>query len=131
MTRSQLSDVERAWLAAPPPSLARVATVDPDGMPHVVPCGWSFDPHTEEVVLGGRDVLRTVRAAHVRATGRAAVVVDGLAPGPGWSPWAFVVRGRARIEEGDGTLRVACDQITSWGLPAVLHEGSQPRGPSS
>lgn len=113
--------------------LARVATVDTvdtEGMPHVVPCGWSFDPATEEVVLGGRDVLRTVRAAHVRATGRAAVVVDGLAPGPGWSPWAFIVPGRARIEEGDGTLRVACDRITSWGLAAVPDEHADARDTS-
>lgn len=130
MARSQLSGLERAWLAAPPASLARIATVDAEGMPHVVPGGWSFDPVTEEVVLGGRDVLRTVRAAHVRATGRAAVVIDGLAPGPGWSPWAFIVRGRARVDEEGGALRVACDQITSWGLTAVLEERSNAPGTS-
>ena len=74
-------------------------------------------------MLGGRDVLRTARAAHVRATGRAAVVVDGLAPGPGSSPWAFLVRGRARIDEQAGTLRVACDRISSWGLASVTAAG--------
>ena len=123
MARSQLSDVERAWLADPPPSLARIATVDPEGMPHVVPSGWAFDAATGELVLGGRDVPRTVRAAHVRATGRAAVVVDGLAPGPGWSPWALVVRGRARVDEEGGAIRVACDQVTSWGLDALVERG--------
>ena len=116
MARPGLSGAERAWLADPPSSLARVATVDADGMPHVVPCGWSFDADAEELVLGGWDVPRTVRAAHVRATGRAAVVVDGLAPGPGWSPWALVVRGRARVDDVAGALRVSCDQVTSWGL---------------
>lgn len=89
-------------------------------MPHVVPGGWSFDPATEEIVLGGRDVPRTRRAGHVRASGRAAVVVDGLAPGPGWTPWAFVVRGRARVDETAGALRVACDEVSSWGLDAVV-----------
>lgn len=125
MARSELSDAERAWLAAPPASLARIATVDADGMPHVVPGGWSFDPATDELVLGGRDVPRTVRAQHVRATGRAAVSIDGLAPGPGWAPWAFIVRGRARVDEAGGALRVACDQVTSWGLdPNVIEAPS-------
>ena len=108
--------MELAWLAAPPASLARIAAVDADGMPNVGPGGWSFAPATDELGLGGRDVLRSVRAQHVRATGRAAVVIDGLAAGPGWSPWAFVVRGRARVDEAGGALRVACDQVTSWGL---------------
>ena len=119
MARSELSALERRWLTDPPQALARIATVDADGMPHVVPGGWSFDPATEEMVLGGRDVPRTQRALHVRASGRAAVVVDGLGPGPGWSPWAFVVRGRARVDDDLGVIRIAIDQVTSWGLGSV------------
>ena len=119
MARSELSALERRWLANPPQALARIATVDADGMPHVVPGGWSFDSATEEVILGGRDVPRTQRAAHVRASGRAAVVVDGLAPGPGWSPWAFVIRGQARVDDDLGVIRVALDHVTSWGLESV------------
>ena len=92
-------------------------------MPHVVPSSWTFDAATGELVLSGRDVPRTMRAAHVRVTGRAAVVVDGLAPGPGWSPWALVVRGRARVDEEGGAIRVVCDQVTSWGLDALLERG--------
>jgi len=107
VVRSKLSALERRWLAHPPQALARIATVDADGMPHVVPGGWSFDPATDELILGGRDVCRTQRAVHVRASGRAAVVVDGLAPGPGWSPWAFIVRGRARVDEDLGVIRIA------------------------
>lgn len=120
MARSELSEVERRFLLDPPASLARIATVDADGMPHVVPGGWSFDATTQEMILGGRDVPRTVRAAHVRASGRAAVVVDGLAPGPGWSPWAFIVRGRARVDQQNGTIRVTLDDLTSWGLPSIV-----------
>lgn len=116
--RTVLSEVEQAWLADPPQSLARIATVDADGTPHVVPAGWSYDSASGELVLGGRDVLRTRRARHVRDTGRAAVLIDGMAPGPGWSPWAFQARGRARLDESAGTIRVACDQVTSWGLDA-------------
>lgn len=118
--RLSLSEVERAWLADPPRSLARIATVDAHGMPHVVPGGWSYDAASEELVLGGRDVLRTRRARHVRETGVAAVIIDGMAPGPGWSPWAFQARGRARLDESAGTIRVSCDQVTSWGLDAHI-----------
>lgn len=116
MARRTLSALERRWLTDPPASLARIATVDAEGMPHVVPGGWSFDPATDQIVLGGRDVTRTRRAAHVRATGLAAVVVDGLAPGHRWAPWAFIVRGRARVDETGNALRVHCDEVTSWGL---------------
>lgn len=120
MGRSELSEVERSFLFHPPAALARIATVDTDGMPHVVPGGWSFDPTTQEMILGGRDVPRTVRAGHVRANGHAAVVIDGLAPGPGWSPWAFIARGRARVDERNGTIRVTLDALTSWGLPSIV-----------
>jgi len=119
MARSELSDAERGFLLDPPPSLARIATVDADGMPHVVPGGWSFDPINQEMILGGRDVPRTVRARHVRATRRAAVVIDGVAAGARWSPWAFIVRGRARVDDEAGAIRVALDDLTSWGLSSI------------
>ena len=119
MARSELSALERRWLADPPQALARIATVDAEGMPHVVPGGWSFDFATEEMILGGRDVPRTQRAVHVRASGRAAVVVDGLARGSQWSPWAFAIRGRARVDDDLGVIRVTLDHVTSWGLEAV------------
>lgn len=125
MPRSHLLRLERRFLDDPPRSLARIATVDSRGMPHVVPAGWSFDPAAGELVLGGRDVARTKRAGHIRASGRAAVVIDGLTPGAGWSPWALIVRGRARVDETSGTIRLACDEITSWGLDTL--NGQQDR----
>ena len=117
---SRLNANERSFVAHPPRSLARVATVDQDGMPHVVPGGWSYDEASHELVLGGREVPATRRAEHVRRTGVAAVVIDGLAPVGGWAPWAFVVRGRARVDEEGGAIRLACDRVTSWGLEGVI-----------
>lgn len=126
MARSVLNDLERRFLTDPPQTLARIATVDARGMPHVVPGGWSFDDGTDEIVLGGRDVLHTRRAEHVRVSGRVAVVIDGIAPGPGWAPWAFLARGRARLDEALGAIRVDCEEINSWGLDAIA-----PAGPPS
>jgi pyridoxamine 5'-phosphate oxidase family protein len=120
MTRSRLTEIERRWLADPPHALARIATVDARGLPHVVPGGWSFDPAALEMVLGGRDVPSSARARHVRASGTAAVIVDGIVPGEGFSPWAFAVRGRAHVDEVAGDIRIAIDKVTSWGLDHEL-----------
>jgi pyridoxamine 5'-phosphate oxidase family protein len=120
MARSTLTEIEQRWLANPPQALARIATVDTRGLPHVVPGGWSFDPAASEMVLGGRDVPRSARARHVRASGTAAVVVDGIVHGQGFSPWAFAVRGRAHVDDLAGEIRIAIDTVTSWGLDNEL-----------
>ena len=112
-----------AFLSDPPPlALGRVATVDPQGMPHVVPTGWSWDVVAGELVLGGRDVLGTRRARHVRATGVAAVAIDGVDTSQGWVPWAILIRGDACVDEQAGAIRVTPTEITSWGLERPRNE---------
>lgn len=120
--RTSRSATEQQFLADPPRALARIATVDERGLPHVVPGQWAYDGDADELVLGGRDVLSTKRASHVRMTGTAAAVIDGVADGPGFSPWALMVRGRARIDEGAGAIRLSLDETVSWNLSAVLPE---------
>lgn len=114
-----LSTEEQAFLQHPPASLARIATVDASGMPHVVPSGWSWDAAAGELVLGGRDVPSTQRARHVRATGVAAVVIDDVDTSNGWAPWAFIARGPARVDEAAGAIRVTPERVRSWGLEMV------------
>lgn len=60
--------------------LARVATVGPDGMPHVTPIGmWSItDAHAIEIT--GHGFARTKKFRDVARTGRAAIVVDDVLP---------------------------------------------------
>ena len=65
--RDGRADAELAFLSDPRLALGRIATVDPKGMPHVVPTGWSWDVAAGELVLGGHDVPATRRARHVRA----------------------------------------------------------------
>ncbi|MDQ3382642.1 MAG: pyridoxamine 5'-phosphate oxidase family protein [Actinomycetota bacterium] len=129
MPRRELNELERAFLADPPRTLARIATVDPDGMPHVVPGGWSYDGQSGDLVLGGRDVLSTRRAGNVRRSGVAAVVIDGVETGSGWAPWALVVRGPARLDEPVGAIRVSIAEVTSWGLEELAARGSGASGP--
>lgn len=115
MTRTMFTEAEHAFLAAPR-GLARVATVDSTGMPHVVPTGWSFDAASGDLLLTGRDVGSTQRVKHLRAQPRAAVVIDGVDDTRGWNPWALVVRGTACYDDTADAIRVTPVSIISWGI---------------
>lgn len=95
--------------------LARVATVGRDGTPHVVPVGWSYNPETDTIDVGGHDFAATKKYRDVVRHGRAAIVIDEvLAP---WSPRGIEVRGRAEAIEGPPALiRIHLDRVRSWGL---------------
>ena len=44
-------------------------------------------------------------------------MVDGVATGPGWSPWAIEVRGAAEAVSGPPALiRIKPERVVSWGL---------------
>lgn len=113
------TEEERTFLRSGSRALARIATVDADGLPHVVPSGWSWDDAAGELVLGGRNVTHTSRARHVRDGSQVAVSTDGAHAGPGWSPWALLVRGPAYVDEGTGEIRVRPEWTRSWGLRAT------------
>lgn len=36
--------------------LGRLATIDPSGLPHIVPLGWSYNPALDTIDIGGRDI---------------------------------------------------------------------------
>jgi pyridoxamine 5'-phosphate oxidase family protein len=114
--RTTPTNQERAFLQNPPRTLARIATIDANGMPHVVPGGWSWDDETGEIVLGGHDVPSTRRARHIRQSGVAAVTIDGVDHSEGFHPWALLIRGSARVDEAAGVIRLTPHEITSWGL---------------
>ncbi|HEX6417000.1 MAG TPA: PPOX class F420-dependent oxidoreductase [Acidimicrobiales bacterium] len=94
--------------------LARLATVGPDGTPHVAPVGWSLlDDGVIEI--GGRDFARTKKYRDVARTGRAAIVVDDVLPP--WRPRGVEVRGRAEAVDGPpAVIRIHPERIVSWGL---------------
>jgi pyridoxamine 5'-phosphate oxidase family protein len=115
MTRQAFTDVEREFLAAPR-GLARIATVDRTGMPHVVPTGWKFDAENGDLLLTGRDVGATQRVKHLADKPKAAVVIDGVDETEGWKPWALIVRGDATYDEVIGAIRLYPTAVISWGI---------------
>ena len=96
--------------------LGRVATVGPDGTPHVTPVGWRLvDGSYIEVT--GRDFARTKKFRDVAGRPHAAIVIDEvLAP---WRPRGVEIRGRAEARTGPRPhLRIHPDRVFSWGLAA-------------
>lgn len=80
MSRSRFTESELAFLREPR-GLARVAAVDPAGMPHVVPTGWQYDEDSGDVLLTGRDVGSTRRVRHLTTS-----------PEPRWSSTGLTSR---------------------------------------
>ena len=119
---SAFSEVELAYFADGK-KLARLATVDSAGMPHVVPVGWNYNPQTDTIDVGGRDFARTRKFRNVVGNPNVALIVDDVLPP--WRPRAVQVRGKAAALESatwpDGSAREAIIRITpttvvSWGL---------------
>ena len=104
--------------------LGRLATVGQDGMPHVVPVAFRYNPEADSIDIGGHDFAKRKKFRDVQRTGVAAVVVDDVLPP--WRPRAVEVRGQAStldtggkaIMDGfdDPIIRITPRRIISWGL---------------
>ena len=122
MTRpGRFADVELRFLKSQHRPLGRIATVGPDGIPHVVPSGWTYDEAAGAVDVTGRDVQSTKKFRDVAQTGTAAIVIDGVAEGDEWNPWALEIRGRAEAIAGPpAVIRIFPDSVRSWGLEHLV-----------
>lgn len=95
--------------------LARLATVGPDGMPHLTVVGWSFNAELDTIDIGGRDFAQTKKYRDVRQTGVAALVIDDVLPP--WQPRGVEIRGRAEaLAEPSPMIRIHPARIVSWGI---------------
>lgn len=122
MTRG-LTPAERAYLESQ--TLGRLATVDGRGRPHITPVGFTYNPTTMTIDIGGYDMASTAKFAHVRRSGVAAFVVDDVLPP--WRPRGIEIRGRAEALERapdapSGLIRIHLDRVHVWG------EGLRPPG---
>lgn len=111
---SPFTDQELAFLRTRK-LLGRLATVGSDGMPHVVPVGWSLGPGEASIEISGRNFAATKKFRDVARTARAAIVIDEVLPP--WRPQAVEIRGRAEAIGGaEPKIRIYPDRVVSWGL---------------
>ena len=98
--------------------LGRLATVGPDGTPHIAPVGMIFrNAQLDTIDIGGHDLTSTKKFRDAARTGRAALVVDDLASTDPWRPRGIEVRGRAEAVEGARPLiRIHPERIVAWGI---------------
>jgi pyridoxamine 5'-phosphate oxidase family protein len=121
---SAFSEAELAYLNDGK-KLGRLATIDHDGAPHVVPVGWNYNPQTDTIDIGGRDFARSRKFRNVAAEPKVCFLVDDVLPP--WQPRAVQIRGHgAALDTAtwpDGTpreaiIRITPDKVVSWGLDA-------------
>ncbi len=112
------SDAELSYLTGER-HLARLATIQPDGTPHVVPVGWSYNATLDTIDVSGHSFARTRKFRNARANSRIALVIDDVRPP--WRPRAVMIQGRAEaLEPGAGgseaSIRITPEKVVSWGL---------------
>jgi pyridoxamine 5'-phosphate oxidase family protein len=88
------TDAEQDFLQSGERRLGRIATVGPDGAPHVTPVGWRIDAETGVVEVGGMNLPATKKFRDVARTGQAAIVIDDVLPP--WQPRGVEIRDARR-----------------------------------
>jgi pyridoxamine 5'-phosphate oxidase family protein len=101
---SKFSPAEVAYLKSQ--MLGRLATVGPDGQPHVVPVGFRYNEDLDTIDIGGHnDDLASIdpwRARGIEIRGEAEILETGGATvRPGFDPEMF---------------RITVEHIVSWGI---------------
>ena len=104
--------------------LGRLATVDAEGRPPVVPVGFRYSPEVDSVDISGHNLGATKKFRDAGKTGKAAFVVDNVLPS--WWARGDKVRGRAEVfSEGGGEIfagfseeliRIFPQRVVGWGL---------------
>ena len=117
---------EVAYLKSQP--LARLATVDADGQPDVVPVGFELDG--TYLYVGGRAPERTRKFLNVKAgQAKVALVVDDLVSTDPWTPRFLRVYGTAELTERPGQfgsgryMRITPEISWSWNLDGRPYGG--------
>jgi pyridoxamine 5'-phosphate oxidase family protein len=118
--------------------IGRIATVGPDGRPHVIPVGVFLDPETHTIVVSGAaDVAASKKFRDARRRPDVALVVDDLASVDPWTPRGIEIRGRAETHTDGGEeigkrlgagftfnrawIRIRPRRILSWGIESSAY----------
>lgn len=100
---STFTEAEVDYLDSQP--LGRLATIGPDGRPHVTPVGVFYDPETRTIVIGGHAGSNMAASKKFRDARRhpdVAFVVDDLASVDPWTPRSMEIRGQAETHADGG-----------------------------
>jgi len=95
---SVFTDAELEYMAGQ--RLGRIATVGPDGQPHVVPTSFRYNAEHDAIDVGGMRMSQTKKLRDVQRTGRASIVIDDVLPP--WQPRMIEVRGTAAVIPSGG-----------------------------
>jgi pyridoxamine 5'-phosphate oxidase family protein len=122
---SVFTDKELDYLAGQ--RLGRIATVGPDGQPHVVPTSFRYNAEHDAIDVGGLWMSQTKKLRDVQRTGRASIVVDDV-PAP-QQPRMIEVRGTAAVLPTGGKalserfedviVRITPARIISFGVESA------------
>jgi pyridoxamine 5'-phosphate oxidase family protein len=102
---SVFTDEERDYLSSGV-RLGRLATVGPDGMPHVVPTAFRYNQHHDTIDVGGHDCATRKKYRDVLRHPKVAFVIDDLAS---VSPW------RVQASRFEARRRSWTPGAPSWG----------------
>lgn len=104
--------------------LGRLATVDIDGNPHVVPVGFRYNPEIDTIDIGGHDVTQSRKWRDAGRHSRVAFVVDDVLPP--WQPRSITMEAEAERLEAGGErfgqgfapqlIRLHPLKIIAWGI---------------
>ena len=106
--------------------LGRIATVGPDGQPHVVPVGFRYNADQDTIDVGGLNLSEGKKFRDVQRNPRVAIVIDDLASVDPWTVRGIEIRGEAMILTsggkalgpgfGEAMFRIKPKRIISWGI---------------
>ena len=112
--------------------LGRLATVNANGEPHVVPTSFRHNAELDTIDIGGLNIANTKKYRDAAKQGRAALVVDDVLPP--WQPRGIEIRGRAEVVPTGGKeimehfapeiIRIYPTHIISWGLEGDAYHAS-------
>lgn len=111
---SAFTDKELDFLRSGEVRLARIATVGPQGTPHVVPTGWRYNPEHDTIDIGGANLAATKKYRDIKRNGQVAVVIDDVLPP--WRPRCVEIRGIGEVIDEGPLIRIRPNRIVSWGL---------------
>lgn len=104
--------------------LGRLATVDVEGNPHVVPVGFRYNQATDTIDIGGHGIGKTRKWFDARKHPRVAFVVDDVLPP--WQPRSIEMLADVEFLETGGEqfgngfspqiMRLHPVKIIAWGI---------------